>query len=198
MISNKPSGENPNNSSLLFPAPTIFFQLIAQITQKWRLNKNSVFPRRRSTNEWSGTAPQQPTPIRWLHPPIRILHNPRGGASSSIPLYEKLSDWSRALKGLRTLEMHVQGHVTYSKRESRRHFQTFDTRTPLIGQTPKINKKSVRFHNFYSHNTEYINTINNINNKSHNAVNRSSNNWTRLRKCARSIAHCIHSLDRSS
>ena len=120
--------------SLLRP---FFSQLIAQIAQKWRLNKNSVFPRRRSTNEWSGIAPQQPTPIRWLHPPIRILHNPRGGASSSIPLYDKLSDWSRALKGLRTLEMHVQGQVTNSKRESHRYFQTIDTRAPLIGQTPK-------------------------------------------------------------
>ena len=37
--------------------------------------------------------------------------------------------------------MQVQGHVTYSKRESHHHIQTIDTRTPLIGSTPKTKQK---------------------------------------------------------
>ena len=37
-----------------------------------------------------------------------------------------------------------QGHVTYSGRESHRHFQTIDTRAPLIGSTIKTKQKSVK------------------------------------------------------
>ena len=143
-ISKRPSGEYPNTYSRFssLPAPTILiFPKSRKSIKSLKNNKKTLRAGRRRIVEWSRSALQQPIRVRWLSRPIRIL-------PTQIPFQEKPSDWLRALNPPRTLEMHVQGHVTYSERESHRHFQTIDTRTPLIGSKTKTKPKSVKIHYF--------------------------------------------------